>query len=52
VGDFGYGGGLGLGFGVDFGEERCGDLEAVEELAGAFGVDLVRGDALENFAEG
>ena len=35
-----------------FGEDAGGDLEAVEEESGAAGVDLVGGDALENFTEG
>ncbi|HWW96059.1 MAG TPA: hypothetical protein VNY74_00095 [Edaphobacter sp.] len=46
----------GLGFGVavgrGFGEVEAGDLEAVEEEAGAAGVDVVGGDAAENFADG
>ncbi len=40
---------LGLWF---FGKGGVGDLEAVEEQAGAFGVDVVVGDALEDFADG
>ncbi len=39
------------GFGVA-GEVGAGDLEAVEEEAGAAGVDLVAGDAAEDFADG
>jgi hypothetical protein len=35
-----------------FGEVEAGDLEAVEEEAGAAGVDVVSGDALENLADG
>ena len=35
-----------------FGEVEAGDLEAVEEEAGAAGVDVVGGDALEDFADG
>jgi hypothetical protein len=31
---------------------EAGDLEAVEEEAGAAGVDVVCGDALEDFADG
>ena len=58
---FGVGGDLfddfdGFGFGVavggGFGEVEAGDLEAVEEEAGAAGVDVVGGDALEDFADG
>jgi hypothetical protein len=37
---------------LDFGEVEAGDLEAVEEEAGAAGVDVVRGDALEDFTDG
>ena len=44
-----------FGFGVavsrGFGEVETGDLEAVEEKAGAPGVDVVGGDAAENFAD-
>ena len=40
----------GGGFGA--GEVGAGDLESVEEEAGAFGVDLVAGDAAEDFADG
>ena len=39
------------GFGLA-GEVGAGDLEAVEEEAGAAGVDLVAGDAAEDFADG
>jgi hypothetical protein len=35
-----------------FGEVEAGDLEAVEEEAGAAGVDVVGGDALEDLADG
>jgi hypothetical protein len=35
-----------------FGEVEAGDLEAVEEQAGAARVDVVGGDAAENFADG
>jgi hypothetical protein len=35
-----------------FGEVEAGDLEAVEEQAGAAGVDVVGGYALQNFADG
>jgi len=35
-----------------FGEIEAGDLEAVEEEAGAAWVDVVGGDALEDFADG
>jgi hypothetical protein len=38
--------------GGGFGEVEAGDLEAVEEEAGAARVDLVGGDALEDFADG
>jgi hypothetical protein len=34
------------------GEVEAGDLEAVEEETGAAAVDVVRGDALEDFADG
>jgi hypothetical protein len=33
-------------------EVEAGDLEAVEEEAGAAGVDVVGGDAAEDFADG
>lgn len=46
----GFGGGFGEG--LHFGEIEAGDLEAVEEEAGAAGVDVVGGDALEDFADG
>ena len=48
AGAAGVGGGL---FGV-FGEGGVGDLQAVEEQAGAAGIDVVGGDALEDFADG
>jgi hypothetical protein len=35
-----------------FGEVEAGDLEAVEEQASAAWVDVVGGDALEDFADG
>ena len=35
-----------------FGEVETGDLEAVEEEAGAAWVDVVGGDALEDFSDG
>jgi len=38
--------------GGGFGEVEAGDLESVEEEAGAAGVDVVGGDALEDFADG
>ena len=38
--------------GLGFGEVEAGDLEAVEEEAGAAGVDVVGGDAAEDFADG
>ena len=49
---------MGLGFaavfvgGLGFGQVEAGDLEAVEEQAGAAGVDVVGGDALEDLADG
>ncbi|MCU1226239.1 MAG: hypothetical protein JWQ42_4332, partial [Edaphobacter sp.] len=46
AGRFAGGGGSGSG------QVRAGDLEAVEEEAGAFGVDLVGGDAAQDFADG
>jgi hypothetical protein len=49
--DFG-GFGFGVAVGRGFGEIEAGDLEAVEEEAGAAGVDVVGGDAAENFADG
>ena len=42
----------GLGVLRGFGEVRGGDLECVEEEAGAAGVDLVEGDALDDLADG
>jgi hypothetical protein len=42
---------FGLG-GWRFGEVEAGDLEAVEEEAGAAGVDVVGGDALKDLADG
>jgi hypothetical protein len=41
-----------FGGGLHFGEVEAGDLEAVEEEAGAAGVDVVGGDALEDLADG
>jgi hypothetical protein len=38
--------------GVHFGQVEAGDLEAVEEEAGAAGVDVVGGDALQDFTDG
>jgi hypothetical protein len=38
--------------GQDFGEVEAGDLKAVEEEAGTAGIDVVGGDAAENFADG
>jgi hypothetical protein len=43
--EFGWGG-------LRFGEVEAGDLEAVEEEAGAARVDVVGGDALEDLADG
>jgi hypothetical protein len=40
------------GFALGFGKVEAGDLEAVEEETGAAGVDVVGGDALEDFADG
>ena len=37
---------------LGFGEVEAGDLEAVEEQAGAARVDVVGGDAAEDFADG
>ena len=45
-------GGWGVGFFGLFGEGGVGDLQAVEEEAGAAGVDVVGGDALQDFADG
>ena len=52
---FGMGGGFFNEFGLSglrFGEVEAGDLEAVEEEAGAARVDVVGGDALEDLADG
>jgi hypothetical protein len=38
--------------GRGLGQVEAGDLEAVEEQAGAAGVDVVGGNALEDFADG
>ena len=46
----GFGGGLGVG--LSFGEVEAGDLEAVEQEAGAAGIDVVGGDALQDLADG
>ncbi len=43
---------LGVAVGGWFGEVEAGDLEAVEKEAGAAGVDVVGGDALEDLADG
>jgi hypothetical protein len=49
-------GGFGFGFGVavgrGFGKVEAGYLEAVEEEAGSAGVDVVGGDALQDFSDG
>ena len=37
---------------VGFGQVEAGDLEAVEEQAGAARVDVIGGDAAQNFADG
>jgi hypothetical protein len=50
-GDLFYGLGFGFGEGLWFREVEAGDLKAVEEEAGAAGVDVVGGDALEDFAD-
>ena len=46
----------GVGFGVavggGFGEIKAGDLESVEEEAGAAGVDFIGGDTLKDLADG
>ncbi len=42
----------GVGLGLAWGEVHGGDLEAVEEEAGAAGVELVGGEAEEDFADG
>jgi hypothetical protein len=46
----GFGPGVVVGRG--FGEVEAGDLESVEEEAGAAGVDVVGGDAAEDFSDG
>ncbi len=43
---------MAFGGGLLFGEVEAGDLQAVEEEAGAAGVDVVGGDALEDLADG
>jgi len=48
---FGFAAGLAGGCGFA-GQVEAGDLEAVEEQAGALGVDLVGGDALQDLADG
>jgi hypothetical protein len=50
--DDGVDGGFGEVVGVGSGEVEAGDLEAVEEQAGAAGVEVVGRDAREDFAEG
>ncbi len=52
--DEGFGGDRGVdrGWFWVFGEVGGGDLESVEEEAGAFGVDVVPGDAGEDVVEG
>jgi hypothetical protein len=47
----GFWSGVALGW-LGFGEVEAGDLEAVEEETGATGVDVVGGDALEDFSDG
>jgi hypothetical protein len=51
VRDFGDGFGGGVG-GCGLGEVEAGDLQAVEEKPGATRIDLVGGDAAEDFADG
>jgi hypothetical protein len=51
-GDLFHGFGCWWGFALGFGEVEAGDLEAVEEQACAAGVDVVGGDALQDFADG
>jgi hypothetical protein len=51
-GSFGRLGGPALLGRLRFGEVEAGDLEAVEEQAGAAGVDVVGGDAAEDLADG
>jgi len=53
-GDLLYGLGFGGWFcaGLDFGQVEAGDLEAVEQEAGAAGVDVVCGYALQDLADG
>ncbi|HEX5284237.1 MAG TPA: hypothetical protein VFW30_08965 [Bryocella sp.] len=51
VDDFGDGL-FGPGVGIGFGQVAAGDLEAVEEEAGAARVDLIGGDFLENLGQG
>jgi hypothetical protein len=48
--DFFYGNGTI--FGLEFGQVEAGDLEAVEQKAGAAEIDVVGGDTLEDFADG
>ena len=50
--DFGLFDFAGAPVGRGFGEVEAGDLEAVEEEAGAAGVDVVGGDAAEDFDDG
>jgi len=42
----------GLLSGLRFGQVEAGDLEAVEQETGAAGIDVIGGDALEDFADG
>ncbi len=49
---YGFAFGAGFGRGLGFAEVEAGDLEAVEEEAGAAWVDVVGGDALEDLADG
>jgi hypothetical protein len=49
--DLVYGFGFVFGDGL-FGQVETGDLEAVEKKSGAAWVDVVGGDALEDFADG
>jgi hypothetical protein len=42
----------GCGILVGFGQVEAGDLDAVEEQTGAFGMDAAIGDALQDFCDG
>jgi hypothetical protein len=51
-GDLFYGFGFCGICGLDFWQVQAGNLEAVEEEAGAAGIDVVGGDTLQDFADG